>query len=68
MNYNKIGMYKRPMNFFEKLSVGWYWFGECFSEWCWTMMHPEDTGGYFFCHITCDYCKYKEEMYYNGSK
>ena len=59
-----IGMYKRPMNVFEKLSVGWYWFGECFSEWGWCMTHPEDTGGDFFCHINCDYCKYEEETYY----
>jgi hypothetical protein len=66
VNYNELGKYKRPMNVFEKLSVGWYWFFECANEWFWCMTHPEDTGGDFFCHICCDYCKYEEEMYYNG--
>ena len=52
------------MNFFEKLHSGWWWIGECFDEWCWTMTHPEDTGGDFFCHICSDYVGYEEDAYY----
>jgi hypothetical protein len=52
------------MNFLEKLEAGKYWFWECLLEWIWCMTHPEDTGGDFFCHICCDYCKYEEDTYY----
>ena len=54
----------RKMNFLEKLEAGKYWFWECLLEWIWCMTHPEDTGGDFFCHICCDYCKYEEDTYY----
>lgn len=27
----------RPMNFFQKIWEGWYWFSECFDEWVRTM-------------------------------
>jgi hypothetical protein len=66
MNYNQIGMYKRPMNLIEKLACGWWWFGEGVLEWIWCMTHPEDDGGDFFCHICSDYVAYEEETYYNG--
>jgi hypothetical protein len=54
----------RPMNVFEKLEAGRYWFWECLLEWIWCMTHPEDTGGDFFCHICSDYVKYEESEYY----
>jgi hypothetical protein len=53
--------YNRPMNFFEKLQVGWYWIGEIFDEWCYTM-RSED--GEFFNYLQSDYVAYEEEMYY----
>ena len=60
-------LYNRPMNFFEKLSVGWWWFGECCSEWVYCMTHPEDDGGDFFCHLQTDYVSYEEDMYYQDT-
>ncbi len=53
--------YNRPMNVFEKLHSGWWWFGECFDEWCWTMTHDD---GEFFNYIQSDYVAYEEDMYY----
>ena len=53
--------YNRPMNFFEKLQVGWWWIGEIFDEWCYTM-RSED--GEFFNYLQSDYVAYEEEMYY----
>ena len=58
-------MYKRKMRLDEKLHSGWYWFWECFDEWCYTMTHPEDTGGDFFCNINTDYVAYEEDFYYD---
>ena len=57
-------LYNRPMNFFEKIQVGWWWVLQIFEEWCYTMTHPEDSGGDFFCHLQTDYVAYEEEMYY----
>ncbi len=51
----------RKMNFLEKLHSGWWWFGECFDEWCWTMTHDD---GEFFNYLQSDYVKYEEDMYY----
>ena len=56
--------YNRPMNVFEKLEAGWYWFRECFWVWVMCITNPEDTGGDFFCHICSDYVKYEEDTYY----
>jgi hypothetical protein len=53
--------YNRPMNFFEKIQVGWWWIGEIFDEWCYTM-RSED--GEFFNYLQSDYVKYEEDMYY----
>ena len=53
--------YNRPMNVFEKLQAGRYWFWECFDEWCWTMTHDD---GEFFNYLQSDYVKYEEDMYY----
>jgi hypothetical protein len=53
--------YNRKMNFLEKLQSGWWWFGECFDEWCWTMTHDD---GEFFNYIQSDYVRYEEDMYY----
>jgi len=57
-----IMKYNRPMNFWEKLQAGWYWFGECFNEWCWTMTHDD---GELFNYLQSDYVKYEEDMYYD---
>ena len=54
--------YNRPMNFFEKLHSGWWWIGECFDEWCWTMTHDD---GEFFNYIQSDYVAYEEDTYYD---
>lgn len=53
--------YNRPMNFWEKLQAGWYWFGECFEEWCYTMTHDD---GELFNYLQSDYVAYEEDMYY----
>ena len=53
--------YNRPMNVFEKLHSGWWWFGECFDEWCYTMRSDD---GEFFNYLQSDYVKYEEDMYY----
>jgi hypothetical protein len=53
--------YNRPMNFFEKLQVGWWWIGEIFDEWFYTM-RIED--GELFNYLQSDYVAYEEEMYY----
>jgi hypothetical protein len=60
-------LYNRPMNFFEKIQVGWWWVLQIFEEWCYTMTHPEDSGGDFFCHLQTDYVAYEEEMYYQDT-
>ena len=53
--------YNRPMNVFEKLQSGWYWIGEIFDEWCYTMRNDD---GEFFNYLQSDYVKYEEDMYY----
>ena len=57
----EVMKHNRPMNVFEKLHSGWWWFGECFDEWCWTMTHDD---GEFFNYLQSDYVKYEEDMYY----
>ena len=57
----KVMKINRPMNVFEKLQSGWWWFGECFDEWCYTMTHDD---GEFFNYLQSDYVKYEEDMYY----
>ena len=58
-------LYNRSMNFFEKIQVGWWWVLQIFEEWCYTMTHPEDSGGDFFCHLQTDYVAYEEDVYYD---
>ena len=53
--------YNRPMNFWEKLQAGWYWFGECFEEWCYIMTNED---GELFNYLQSDYVAYEEDMYY----
>jgi len=57
-------LYNRPMNFFEKLHSGWWWVGEIFDEWCYTM-RSED--GEFFNYLQSDYVRYEQEMYYQDT-
>ena len=57
-------LYNRPMNFFEKIQVGWWWIGQIFDEWCYTM-RSED--GEFFNYLQSDYVRYEEEMYYQDT-
>ena len=54
--------YDRPMNFFEKLHSGWWWIGQIFEEWCYTM-RSED--GEFFNYLQSDYVRYEQDMYYD---
>ena len=54
--------YNRPMNVFEKLQAGWWWIGQIFEEWCYTMMNED---GEFFNYLQSDYVKYEEDMYYD---
>ena len=53
--------YNRPMNLFEKLYSGWWWIGQIFEEWCYTMVNED---GDFFENLQSDYVAYEEEMYY----
>lgn len=53
--------YNRPMNVFEKLHSGWWWFFQCAEEWGWTMTHDD---GEFFNYIQSDYVGYEEDAYY----
>jgi hypothetical protein len=55
-------LYNRPMNFFEKIQVGWYWIGQIFEEWCYTMINED---GEFFNYLQSDYVRYEQEMYYD---
>jgi hypothetical protein len=54
------------MNFFEKLSVGWWWTTQIFGEWCYTINSQNDNDWEFFEYLQIDYIKYEEEIYYNG--
>jgi len=56
-------MYKRPMNFFEKLYAGGWWCGQIFDEWCYTMTNDD---GEFFNYLQSDYVKYEEDTYYEN--
>jgi hypothetical protein len=58
-------LYNRPMNVFEKLQAGWYWCGQIFNEWCWTMTN--DQHWEFFQYLQTDYVKYEEDMYYQDT-
>jgi len=53
--------YNRSMNLFEKLYSGWWWIGQIFEEWCYTMVNED---GDFFENLQSDYVAYEEEMYY----
>ena len=55
--------YNRPMTAFEKIRSGWYWCGQIFEEWCWTMTH-DYTDGEFFQFLQTDYVGYEESEYY----
>ena len=52
------------MNVFEKLYAGWWWVGQIFEEWCWTMTHDEYWE--FFDFLQHDYVGYEETMYYDA--
>jgi hypothetical protein len=54
--------YNRPMNAFEKLQSGWWWTGQIFEEWCYTMTHDEQWE--FFEFLQTDYVGYEESEYY----
>jgi hypothetical protein len=67
MNYNQIGMYKRPMNFFEKLSVGWRHMLDNRWEWWYHLTEtPEEMYFEFWMMLNMDMVDYEEEIYYNG--
>lgn len=54
--------YNRPMNVFEKLQAGWWWTGQIFEEWCFTMTNDEYWE--FFQYLQTDYVGYEESEYY----
>jgi hypothetical protein len=54
--------YNRPMNAFEKIRSGWWWTGQIFEEWCYTMTHDEQWE--FFEFLQTDYVGYEESEYY----
>jgi hypothetical protein len=33
---------------FRNIADGWWWFQECFLEWCYCMTDPDNTSGDFF--------------------
>jgi len=48
------------MNFFDKLSYGFYWFEVCVKEWYDAVIigyydEDEQPSWDFFCHINCNY-------------
>jgi len=45
---------------FRSIADGWWWFRECFLEWCYCITDPDDTGGDFFCHICSQWRPYNE--------
>ncbi len=55
--------FNRPMNVFEKLQAGWWWTGQIFEEWCYTMTNDEYWE--FFQYLQTDYVSYEQEMYYD---
>ena len=57
--------YNRPMNVFEKLQAGWWWTGQIFGEWCYTMTNDEYWE--FFQYLQTDYVKYEEDTYYTDT-
>ena len=54
--------YNRKMNAFEKIRSGWWWCGQIFEEWCYTMTHDEQWE--FFEFLQTDYVGYEESEYY----
>jgi hypothetical protein len=67
MNYNKIGMYKRPMHIFEKLIVGWRHILDNRWEWWYHLTEsPPEMYFEFWMLLNMDMVEYEEEMYYNG--
>lgn len=67
MNYNKIGMYKRPMTLIEKLSVGWrHMFDNRWEWWYHLTEAPPEMNFEFWMMLNQDMISYEEELYYNG--
>lgn len=67
MNYNQIGMYKRPMNFIEKLAVGWRHVFDNRWEWWYHLTECREDMLWEFWHmLNIDMVKYEEEIYYQG--
>ena len=60
-------MYKRPMNFFEKLVVGWRELRDLRWEWWYHLTEaPENMYWEFWHCLNLDMVAYEEEIYYNG--
>jgi hypothetical protein len=67
MNYNQIGMYKRPMNLIEKLTCGWRQMFDNRWEWWYHLTEtPEEMYFDFWMMLNMDMVAYEEEIYYNG--
>ena len=67
MNYRQIGMYKRPMNVFEKLACGWRQVEENRWEWWYHLTEaPKEMYFEFWMMLNMDMVEYEESIYYNG--
>lgn len=69
MNYNNFQMYKRPMNVFEKLIVGWRHVLDNRWEWWYHLTEgPEEMNWEIWHYLNMDMVAYIEECYYTKNK
>ena len=65
MNYNMIGIYKRPINCIEKLLVGWRHILDNRWEWWYHLTEaPPEMYFEFWMMLNLDMVAYVEETYY----
>jgi hypothetical protein len=65
MNYNKLHKIKRPMNVFEKLSVGWTQVLDTRWEWWYHLTEAEPEMYFeFWMMLNQDMVEFTEEHYY----
>lgn len=68
MNIKNAGMYKRPMNFFEKIIVGWQQVRDNRWEWYYHLTEADEKMYHeFWWYLNMDFVQYVEEFYYNGN-
>jgi hypothetical protein len=65
MNYRMLGIYKRPINFVEKLSVGWNQMLDNRWEWWYHLTQAESEMYFeFWMMLNQDMVRFTEEHYY----